>query len=506
MAEEAATQRRTVREHIRGFLYRAPWNLTVGLFRLLYGFRLVGGENIPSEGPFILAVYEPSLIGTFASGWLSIVALRRALSPGETPMMAFMQDQLFALSYFRDMLTDEGRPRYGPIVPHSAGRMALSLVDGYRALRDGGLVITNPEGDGPWDGRPLPMGTAAAWLGLHTAAPIVPAVCSIGGYDIWPRWAGRPYLSGKLRYTIGQPFRLTESPRPRVSSSDIEEATDRVRTVYHALRYGAGGFSEWVGEATLKGAPVDVLPELQPEGPVVPVSTDGEEIPVGKRGVAQLLWRCPICRTNDALAHKTRLLGAHLVSCRACDTRWRLRHVPERDFRLTVVAGAPGLMGLDMALSQWYDEMKRDFRPEPIPAVDADLLPGEELYLEASGVSLAPHKPSSLLAGDWTGREAPQEQPGRMRVGEWESVGEGRLLLTSRRMVWQGADREVDFDWSHVRAIYLWLRNTLGILYGTARYRIGLGTELGLKWLTYAGTLARRVERDGGFELTVSQY
>jgi hypothetical protein len=50
------------------------------------------------------------------------------------------------------------------------------------------------------------------------------------------------------------------------------------------------------------------------------------------------------------------------------------------------------------------------------------------------------------------------------------------------------------------------MRNTLGIRYGSARYRIGLARELGLKWITYAGTVAAQGERDTGYELTVSPY
>ncbi|MBU0702662.1 MAG: hypothetical protein KKC18_02205 [Chloroflexi bacterium] len=43
-----------------------------------------------------------------------------------------------------------------------------------------------------------------------------------------------------------------------------------------------------------------------------------------------------------------------------------------------------------------------------------------------------------------------------------------------------------------------WFFNTLGINYGTAPYQFKLGQEVGLKWLTYAGTLAlQSAERDG---------
>jgi hypothetical protein len=172
-----------------------------------------------------------------------------------------------------------------------------------------------------------------------------------------------------------------------------------------------------------------------------------------------------------------------------------------------LVEGAPELVGLDMALTTWYDEMKRDFNPGPMRVAGVDLELGEEVLLAADGVSLLPHKPSPLFGHGWTGAEAPEDQKSDApHLGEWESIGEGRLLLTDQRAIWQGPGPTLSFYWSRVTALYLWLRNTLGIRYGTARYRIGLGSEVGLKWLTYSGTLARRAERESGFELTTSPY
>ena len=148
-----------------------------------------------------------------------------------------------------------------------------------------------------------------------------------------------------------------------------------------------------------------------------------------------------------------------------------------------------------MALTSWYDQMKSGFQPEPLTTSGIELLAGERVYLEADGVTLSPHKPNPIFDEGPRDREAPDDQPGPQQLGEWESIGEGRLVLTNQRAIWQGEDRELVFRWSRVSAVYLWMRNTLGLLYGTARYRIGLGTELGLKWLTYAATLARNVER-----------
>ena len=218
--------------------------------------------------------------------------------------------------------------------------MALSLVDGYRTLRDGGTVSINPEGDGPWDGRPLDTRNGPAWLGLHTGAPMIPMVTSLGAYDIWPRWARLPYLRGKLRFKIGEPFKLTEEPVARASDEDLKTARERIRAEFDSIRYGPGGFAEWAGSPTMDGVAVGVPHELKPAGPVVPLTDSGRRrVPVSKRGIAQLLWRCPVCHTDDALLHRRPLFGAETLTCEACATRWRIEHAFEHDFRLEVVEG-----------------------------------------------------------------------------------------------------------------------------------------------------------------------
>ena len=57
-----------------------------------------------------------------------------------------------------------------------------------------------------------------------------------------------------------------------------------------------------------------------------------------------------------------------------------------------------------------------------------------------------------------------------------------------------------------MRAVSLWLINTLGINYGTAPYQFKLGLEVGLKWLTYAGTLAGQAAERDGHVVTVTPF
>jgi hypothetical protein len=77
-------------------------------------------------------------------------------------------------------------------------------------------------------------------------------------------------------------------------------------------------------------------------------------------------------------------------------------------------------------------------------------------------------------------------------------------VLTNQRLVWQGEQGDLSFEWPVVTAVYVWLQNSLGIRYGTARYRFSLGSEVGLKWLTHAGEAAQHYARQNGAKVTVS--
>jgi len=194
------------------------------------------------------------------------------------------------------------------------------------------------------------------------------------------------------------------------------------------------------------------------------------------------------------------------LGCQACDTRWEIRRVVSKDFRLKVEDGPADLVGLDMALSTWYDEMKAGFQPSPIPAPDVKLLESEELYLRADRVELLPSRPSVLFDG-WTGGEAPRAQPssGPQSLG-WASIGMGQLFLTNQRLLWEGPQGGLDFWWPSIRAVFLPWLNILGINYGAAVYRFELGPEVGRKWLTYAGTLAQEAAAREGRKVTTTPF
>jgi 1-acyl-sn-glycerol-3-phosphate acyltransferase len=485
-------------------LFIAPWHLAAGLFRLAYGFHVEGAEHAPRQGPFILAISEHSLIAMLVSGWIALVQFEEAFRRTPGNVVAYMQEELFALGFFRKAFSEKSAGKYAALVPHSAGRLAFNLLDGYKALQAGGIISLNPEGDMPWDGRPLPIRHALAWLALHTAAPIVPALCSPGAYDIWPRWQLLPSRRGNLVLHIGKPFKLTETPRAQVSERELEECSQFLAQQFIELRYGPKGIAGWMGAPRKNGvvltAPVKIAHVS------VPLPANFKRLPMLKQGIAQVLWRCPICRTDDALFHKRPWFRTPTVECQVCGTRWKIQRVIGKDFRLQVIDGAPDLIGLEMSLAAWYDEMKKGFMLVPQKQADTPVAPGEHVYLQADGVKLLPYRPNALFE-TWDAREPPKTQlPGRHAMADWQSIGEGRLTLTNERMLWQSPQRELDFQWSSISSLTIWLINTLGVRYGTAPYRFDLGTENGLKWMTYAGTLAQRAAEKAGRKIQLSPF
>ena len=240
MASEDRTEVKSLGAHIFFRVILAPWYLIVFIFRLLYRFHVENPEKLPSEGPYILCMKEPSLMGMFPSGYIAVkTILPMVLNQASIPLQAYMRDQLFALGYFEYAF--KVRERYGfpiqirPLTAHAAGKQALYLLEGLRCLQKGGLILMNPEGIPTWDGLPVPIGKSTAWLALHSGAPIYPAICSMGAYEIWPSWQKYPSLRGYLSLRIGDPIILSEEPLKNITDNDLDEGAEKILKVPESI-------------------------------------------------------------------------------------------------------------------------------------------------------------------------------------------------------------------------------------------------------------------------------
>lgn len=196
------------------------------LGREFYGLEAQGLEHLPRHGPLIILGRRISRVDFIAGALVATVleefsGLTAAIGLSNSRLIAWIARQLGILA------TLKGK-----------SFSAASLLEAYKLLLQGKILILPDEGEVPWDGRLQPLRSGVAWLALRTQAPIVLVVVQ-GGYDIWPRWARRPHLTGKLVLKVGKPFRLCDAPCKRVTDGMLQEAN---KQLMHRLKELSAGY------------------------------------------------------------------------------------------------------------------------------------------------------------------------------------------------------------------------------------------------------------------------
>jgi 1-acyl-sn-glycerol-3-phosphate acyltransferase len=177
--------------------HRRPWYRFIAwlarnvLFRPLGGFRVTGRENVPMEGPVIIAPIHVSYLDPMLVG---------AVSPREISFMA--KEELFRNPIMNKLIRSLNTfPVKRGQNDSSAIREALRLIESGRAL----LVF--PEGT---RGNGEQMGAIQGGLMMmarRTGAQILP-VGIWGTHKAWPR--GQKMRRHKTALHFGKPFTLAD--------------------------------------------------------------------------------------------------------------------------------------------------------------------------------------------------------------------------------------------------------------------------------------------------------
>ncbi|MEN6479886.1 MAG: hypothetical protein ABFD20_09635 [Anaerolineales bacterium] len=450
--------------------------------RLSYRFQLEGAEHLPSDGPLLLLPTDvQGFLGPLAQ-MFGLVPVMVARSGSGARSVSIMHEQLYAIG--AKGLSSAKDSIYG-VRPHSAGTQALSLIDAYHALKEGGLVNINPEGDESWDGAGVGIRDGGAWLALRTAAPCVLVVPSAGLYDIWPFWERLPSLRGRLTLRYSPPFTVVDQPADRLTDTDLAHAREVIGSKLRELRFGAGGQAAWAPPPRQHGHEVP-LPELRRE---VPVKRRFRRRPAGKQGIGLLLFQCPICGTTDSIVHRRGIGRRNTVRCRACGARWWVRREYGHDWRLILKRGPEDLVGLDVALSELHAYVKAHLTLDAAPDVSPVTIdPGEKVLLVANECRLTPYDRASVDAG-LDGVAPVTRTEDHIGAVSTKPLGAGKLIMSDRRILWQRDGHAIEFDWDKVTALHLLFRNQLVLAHGAALYGVGLGKESAIKWIAYADQL-----------------
>lgn len=185
-----------------------------------------------------------------------------------------------------------------------------------------------------------------------------------------------------------------------------------------------------------------------------------------------LLWRCPLCAANDALAHTTRWPLRDRVDCANCHARWLARRVAGENFYLKLTTVNPPV---ERSITDWYAQMKKTLRLARIHDPQADLSPEETLYL------------ASHSAERWS--EAGSPAGVKHPEGFGSPASRGRLFLTDRRLLWAG-DQKQSFPLSSIFGVYTILTLGIAVNCGRELFFFRLANESPLKWVTYFSLVA----------------
>ena len=149
----------------RTFTYRLCAGIVSGLARVLFRPTVIGAENIPLEGPVLIAPIHRSNVD---------FALTLFISKRKAFFMA--KDSLFRVPLLGPLITHLGA---FPVHRGSADRE--SMAHSEAVLRQGHALVLFPEGTRKEGRHVAPLHDGAMFLAARTGARIVPV--GIGGSD-----------------------------------------------------------------------------------------------------------------------------------------------------------------------------------------------------------------------------------------------------------------------------------------------------------------------------------
>lgn len=188
------------------WVYWLGWMAFGAAFRTLFGLKLVGEENLISEGPVLVAsnhqsFLDPPLIGNLYKTEMVFLA-RKTLFVG---FFKWLYTQWNAIP------VDQDRPDMG------------SLKTIIRKLKEGERVLVFPEGERTLDGT---IGSAAPGIGLIAAksGAVIQPVRIRGAREALPRGSSKIRFA-RITVSIGKPIYLTPE---ELKASDGKESYDRI--------------------------------------------------------------------------------------------------------------------------------------------------------------------------------------------------------------------------------------------------------------------------------------
>jgi 1-acyl-sn-glycerol-3-phosphate acyltransferase len=215
------------------------------LLRLLYRPRVIGLENIPTDGPALLAANHQSFLDDLL---LPLVVPRRKV-------VFLAKAEYFDKWYLRWFFKGAN---VIPVRRQSSSAAEAALQAGVQALREGKIVGIFPEGTRSPDGRLYRGKTGVARMALEARAPVIPVSIS-GTFEAMPYDRKLP-KPGRVEVRFGRPLifdRHYDTPADRFV---LRSATDEI--MYEIMMLSG---QEYVDEYATKVKEGTASPPERPE-------------------------------------------------------------------------------------------------------------------------------------------------------------------------------------------------------------------------------------------------
>lgn len=191
---------------------------------LLFRPTVEGRENVPSEGPLILASNHLSSLDSY---------LIPVMTP--RPVSFLAKEEYFTGKGVTGQVVKGALTALTAIpVPRGEGRAAQAALDlALAVLKDGRAFGIHPEGTRSRDGRLYKGRVGVAWLAMASGAPVVP-VGVLGTDKVQPIGSSLP-RPGRVTVRFGKPLHYSQPGPGTPVARARRRATDEIMDAIAAL-------------------------------------------------------------------------------------------------------------------------------------------------------------------------------------------------------------------------------------------------------------------------------
>lgn len=199
--------------------YRKSRAALLGWFRLWNDLQVAGVENVPEEGPFLLACNHAS----FLDPPVFAVACPRELH--------FFARKTLWKGAFGNLITNLNAIP----IDRDGERDLQAFRRVFSTLKEGGSLLVFPEGTRSPDGELHEGKKGVGMIACRAGAPVVPARI-FGSYEMWSRHKKLPNLTADLGVSFGPPIPLEDYDPGKEDPARYETAAARIMAGIAALK------------------------------------------------------------------------------------------------------------------------------------------------------------------------------------------------------------------------------------------------------------------------------